>query len=94
LRGYIFALLAEGQLSGSQSPKEVAKRVIALVGEDLPAVMGDLAQHIFNQASARLSSAVKAKMDKIAADLGTRGFRAVWEDLMEQYSRGMSEVRR
>lgn len=89
LKLYIFSLLADGQFEGMSSPAAIARRALKIFAQDLPVVMGEIAEMAAEQSGNRVGAAVLGKMNEIIGAIGRRGIKAVWSDLQAQYKRGM-----
>jgi hypothetical protein len=94
LKGYIAALAAEGEFAGMSSPVAIAKKAVAIFAGDLPAVLGEIAGQIADQAIGAGAQAVANKLSAVASDFAARGVKAVWKDLQAQYWRGLDETAR
>jgi len=46
LRGYLYAVLADGSLTGVTSPGAIVKKTIAMIRTDLPEVAGEVANTV------------------------------------------------
>jgi hypothetical protein len=89
LKGYLLALLAEGQLQGARTPVDVAKAAARALAEDVPAVVGEILTLAAQHGAGKLGDAILRKMDGAARDIMQRGFGAAWRDIMDQYRRGV-----
>jgi hypothetical protein len=89
LKMYIFSLLADGQFEGMSSPSAIASKAVKIFAQDLPVVMGEIAQMAAEQSGNRIGAAVLGKMNELIGEVGRRGLKAVWADLQDQYKRGM-----
>ena len=89
LKQYIFALIAEGAFEGIISPGAAIKKATAIFAEDLPAVVGDIAEMLASQSGSRIATAVVGMGNDIIKDIGKRGIKAVWGDVQKQYAKGV-----
>lgn len=91
LKGYIVALMGEGQLTGS--PTQMAAQAVAMFAGDLPVVLAELGSMLVEQNAGRIADkVVGAGVDKIkdfVAAVGKYGFKSAWKDIQAQYKRGM-----
>lgn len=89
LKGYIMALFAEGQFSGARSPAVMFSKAMAALAEDVPAVLGDLSATMIDQATEHMVGIGADKIREFVKDVGKRGLKASWSDIMAQYRRGV-----
>jgi hypothetical protein len=89
LKGYIFSLIADGQLKPTDSPANMLKKAWICAKEDFPAVAREIASIAIQQGAAHAGGLLGNKMQQIAADLTKKGFGAIWKDLQKTYSNGM-----
>ena len=83
------ATFAEGAFAGLTSPAAVATKAAALFATDLPAVLAEMAQIFAEQAGHRVGAAVLGRVGDVVNDIGKRGVKAVWSDVISQYQRGV-----
>jgi hypothetical protein len=92
LKHYILALLAEGHFKAADKPTAIFSKVVELMREDFPVVVKDIAnmavEHGVRTVGNMASDKVRQKLDEVAADIGRRGFGAVWKDMQAAYQRG------
>lgn len=98
LKGYIFALIAEGRIRANDARGSIFTKMLDCAREDFPAVLTELGAEVIKQGtvhySAVMSDAFLGYMNQIAQGLKTRGFGAVWKDIKETYKRGADEKAR
>jgi len=83
------ALFAEGQFSGARTPAAMFSKAMSALAEDIPAVLGELGSMALDQSVEHLTGLGADKIRSFVKDVGKRGFKASWADIMSQYSRGM-----
>lgn len=89
LRGYLFALVTEGEFANVKGVRALVATAVSAFARDAASVAGEFVPMALEQGVHRLGTAVLSKMDQIAKDVGKRGFGPVWADLQETYKRGM-----
>jgi hypothetical protein len=90
LKGYLFSLIADGQMKPTDLPSVMLKKAWACVKEDFPIVVKDIASQAIQQGAAHAGGLLGRKMEQIARDLTEKGFSAIWKDLQGAYSAGMA----
>lgn len=92
LKQYLLALLAEGHFKANDRPHMIFTKVVELMREDFPAVAKEIAnmvvEHGVRTVGNMASDKVRQKIDEVAADIGRRGFGAVFKDIQAAYQRG------
>ena len=64
-------------------------KAMAAIAEDLPAVLGDLSTSMIDQATEHMVGIGANKIRAFVKDVGKRGLKASWSDIMAQYRRGI-----
>jgi hypothetical protein len=80
LKGYLFALLADGSLSNLKSPAAIIKKSLGMIKDDLPSVAGEVAQVVAGNLFERGVEIGVSWARRIADDIRTRGPSAVLND--------------
>jgi hypothetical protein len=93
LKGYLFALAADGIVKGS-SPGEIASQAARAFARDLPAVAAELATAAVQQGVERLGVVAREQISGWVKTLRERGFGQLWKEVQEQYERGASSFKR
>jgi hypothetical protein len=98
LKGYILALLADGDLRGAKTPAAAVKRVLAAIAEDAPVVVGEIIGTVaangleaLKRGASRVHEKLGEKVGAVIDDIKARGFGEFWKDMQETYARGVEE---
>lgn len=91
LKGYIMSLASEGLLSGP--PAAMAKKALAIIAKDVPAVLGEIVQTVIAQSGEHVIDIGVEKMrgaaKDVIRDVSKRGFGPVWNDVLNLYWKGV-----